>query len=91
MENISLKLKILDFEANYGTLHPAVELVLARLVPFIPGQLSQLTHSEPLDSVTPSRHGFQQEWSWLRWWDRSDSDAFLHRRAAYEQASARWR
>lgn len=60
MENIGLKLKILDFETNYGTLHPAVELVFARLVPFITGQHSHLMHSELLDSVTPSWHRFQQ-------------------------------
>lgn len=60
MENIDVKLKTLDFKTNYKTLHSAVELVFARLVPFISGQWFQLIHSELLDSVTPSWHRFQQ-------------------------------
>lgn len=60
MENTDLKLKILDFETNYRIVHPAVELVFARLVPVIAGQWSQLAHLELLDSVTPSWHRFQQ-------------------------------
>lgn len=88
MKVLVQKLKILAFKTNYRTLHPAVELAVAGLVPVMAGQRSRLTASGPLDCVPPpGSDSSSGECSC----DRSDSDAFLHRRAEYEQASAGWR